>query len=196
MRGTSTAVRPRGRARRTSRSRQTSSVHQKSYELLCEVLGRLLVSVVHAGSGAAGGISALPCRASAALYSLLLDHPVDRRGRCLCCRRPGALFGRRRRRCRVHIAAQYWLRHPDEVLLSHLSNELGLQTPAAPSPPPPCGLPQAGRPDPDHGGAGWRPDRPRPRRDPPDDLFPPHPGAFSLGPDVTRHVARSGCGPQ
>lgn len=157
------------------------SVRETSYRLLCEVLRRVLVEAVESGPGAVGSV---PHRAMAALYGLLLNHPVDRRGRCRSCRRPGAVLGRRRRRCRVHVEATYWLHQPDEkFLLSHLAREFGLadpqrsdrddtvglpavdsrpcsphavpQSPAV-SPPPvlPGGFSSAGRPDMDHGAAG------------------------------------------
>lgn len=148
------------------------SVHQTSNKLLREALHEVLRAAVQAGPGAANGIGSVPCRAVAALYLVLLNHPIDRRGRCRSCRRPGAVFGRRRRRCRVHGAAHLYLRESGEFLLSHLARELGMTTPQTPavSPPlPPRGFPRAGRPAPDHGGAGERPERPRSRRDPPDD---------------------------
>ncbi|MGH3903853.1 MAG: hypothetical protein ACRDTE_06655 [Pseudonocardiaceae bacterium] len=149
-------------------------MYQTSNELLRETLGEVLLAAVRAGPGAAGGISSVSCRAVAALYLVLLNHPIDRRGRCRSCRRVGAVFGRRYRRCRVHSCVDFWLHQPDEgVLLGHLVSELNQQlprqpeslsrTPALPSPPSlPGGSPRAGRPDPDHGGAG----EPRPRTPP------------------------------
>lgn len=163
------------------------SAHQTSYQLLCDALAAVLRSAVQAGPGAAEGIGSLPCRAVAALLMVLSGHPVDRRGRCRSCRRPGAVFGRRWRRCQVHIVASFWLRQPDQrLLLRQLAAELTqhaarssgtgdsrgapAQSPAVPPPPPPRGSPRAGRPDPDHGGAGEPgPERPRPRRAPPED---------------------------
>ncbi|MGQ0778224.1 MAG: hypothetical protein ACT4NY_28090 [Pseudonocardiales bacterium] len=59
-------------------------------------------------------------RACAALYSLVEGHPVDRRGRCRSCRRPGALLWWVRRRCRVRVEACFWLHQPDETLLLDL----------------------------------------------------------------------------
>ncbi|MDQ3762634.1 MAG: hypothetical protein M3460_13500 [Actinomycetota bacterium] len=85
-----------------STSGKGSSVYQTSYALLCQKLRGVLVEKVQAGCGAVDGIDSVLRRASAALYMLLMDHPVDRRGRCRSCRRPGAVFGFRRRHCRVH----------------------------------------------------------------------------------------------
>jgi hypothetical protein len=64
------------------------------------------------------------------LYTLLLDHPLDQRGRCRSCRRSGAMIGLRRRPCRIYLRASYWLlRQPDEALLRcHLADGLGLST--------------------------------------------------------------------
>ncbi|MGH3481480.1 MAG: hypothetical protein ACRDQD_32275, partial [Nocardioidaceae bacterium] len=55
------------------------------------------------------------------------------------CPRPGAVIGFRRRPCRIHLRASYWLlRQPDNaMLLSHLADELGLGT----APPPGVGRP-------------------------------------------------------
>ncbi|MGH4000231.1 MAG: hypothetical protein ACRDTJ_22540, partial [Pseudonocardiaceae bacterium] len=74
-------------------------------------------------SEANDAVGSMGCRASAALDALLAAHPVDRVGRCGSCRRPGALLGRRRRRCLIYLTVRYWLRQPDEVLRSHLANE-------------------------------------------------------------------------
>lgn len=153
------------------------SVYQTSHEHLCAVLRGVLVETVQSGCRAAGGIGTAPCRAIAALYMILMNHPVDRRGRCRSCRRPGALLGLRRRRCWVHAEATVWLHQPTEFLRTQLAHELGLtappatlthpNTPAVPVPPLPPGVSRAGRPDPDHGGAGEPSPRPRFRRDPP-----------------------------
>ncbi len=153
-----------------------SSVRRTSHDLLGETLRDVLRTAVDRGPGTEVGTA---WRASAALYALLGDHPIDHRGRCRSCRRQGARIGRARRRCRVFIAASYWLRQPDEFLLRHLAHDLKVdpQTPAVPPPPSlPGGPPRAGRPEPDHGGAGEpSAERPRPRRDPPDDRLPPGP---------------------
>jgi hypothetical protein len=158
------------------------SAHQASYDLMCQMLRGVLLAAVQAGPDAPGGIGSVQLRASATLYRLLLDHPVDQSGRCRSCRRPGVLPGRRRHRCRVHIKADYWLHQPDvPLLLSQLVSELGLtatDTAATapddtevlprieldPDDPPtqPLQTPdvpsthrvQAGRPDRDHGRVG------------------------------------------
>jgi hypothetical protein len=108
-----------------------------SYRLLCDAL----CETVHAGPGTVDGPGLIRYRASAVLYLLLLDHPLDRRGRCRSCRRSGAMIGLRRRPCRVHARTSYWLlRQPDDTLLSNLANELGLdeageRSPDSPIPP-------------------------------------------------------------
>lgn len=106
------------------------SVQQISYDLLCQGLRTVLLEAVESESDAAGLIGLVEVRTCAALYGLLLDHPVDRRGRCRSCRRPGAVFGWRRRRCRVRIEASFWLHQPDRAfLLSRLADELGHSPP-------------------------------------------------------------------
>lgn len=101
------------------------TIDQTSHRLLCDALRGVLSQTVHA-PGAVDRISSIQYRASAVLYTLLLDHSIDRRGRCRSCRRPGAMIGLRRRPCRIHIRASYWLLHQlDEALLrSHLADEL------------------------------------------------------------------------
>ena len=95
---------------------------QTSHRLLCDALRE----TVHAGPDAVDWPGSIRYRASAVLYMLLLDHPIDRRGRCRSCRRSGAMIGLRRRPCRIHARASYWLlRQPDDTLLSHLANEVG-----------------------------------------------------------------------
>jgi hypothetical protein len=74
------------------------------------VLREALVEGRRAGLGTEEGVGSLRCRVSGALYALLLLHPVDQQGRCQSCRRPGALFGWRRRPCAVHREASFWLR--------------------------------------------------------------------------------------
>ncbi len=109
------------------------SVCQTSHNLMCQVLQKILVDGVQPGRGTAGGIGSVECRAVATLYMLLMDHSIDRRGRCRSCRRPGTVFGPRWRRCRVYGKANVWLHQPEEALrLRHLlTHELGL----APTPP-------------------------------------------------------------
>jgi hypothetical protein len=89
----------------------TGSVTGRADPLL-EALRGVLVAAAQLGSGTGEGIDSVQYRAGAALYSLLVDHPVDRRGRCRSCRRPGAVLGLRRRSCRVHAKAQMWLHLP------------------------------------------------------------------------------------
>jgi hypothetical protein len=99
---------------------------------LLEALRRVLAATAQSGSGAGEGIDSVQYRASAALYSLLVDHPVDRQGRCRSCRRPGTVLGLRRRPCRVRGQAQMWLHLPAELLHSFLVSELEL-TPVPPA---------------------------------------------------------------
>lgn len=114
------------------------SVHQMNYRVVCEALRGALVAAVQAGPGAAGGIGSVEFHAVAALYLLLLDHPIDRRGRCRSCRRLGAVFGLRWRHCRVHGKANLCLHQPEELLLSLLVHELGLAAAPAPQVPAPA----------------------------------------------------------
>lgn len=71
-----------------------------------EALRGALLAAVRPGPGAQEEIDSILHRAGATLYSLMADHPVNQRGRCRSCRRPGAVLGLRRRRCRVHGKAQ------------------------------------------------------------------------------------------
>lgn len=113
------------------------TVQQLSYALSCELLRRVLRPVLAAGHAAAdatgtdaGGVLGVEQRACAGLFTLLLDHSVDRRGRCHSCRRPGAIFGRRRRRCEVHRTVGHWLQQPHiGILLRRLADELDTPTP-------------------------------------------------------------------
>ena len=179
------------------------SVHQVSYELACEVLAGVLRSAVREGGVDRCAAGSVPCRAAAALFVLLAGHPVNRRGRCRSCRRPGAVFGWRRRRCQVHNEARAWLHQPAEFVDSRLARELALpltaqsvdsditqplfqavsgldELPTDPQSPAvsPCaflpgGIPGAGQPVPDHGVAGACPEPLRSRRDPSDEHQPP-----------------------
>jgi hypothetical protein len=108
------------------------SIEQTNHRLIRDALREALRQAMRAGSGAAGGIDSIECRATAVLYTLLLEHPIDQRGRCRSCRGSGAIIGLRR--CRVHFTAHDWLLlQPDKAtLLSHLARELGLG--AAPPP--------------------------------------------------------------
>jgi hypothetical protein len=102
--------------------RSGPSVYQTSHALLCRLLHQVLVEGMHAGRGGAGEIGSVPLRAGATLYALLLAHPLDQQGRCRSCCGPRVVFGRRRR-CRVHLQASYWLRQPEEFLRSRLTGE-------------------------------------------------------------------------
>jgi len=122
-----------------------TSVHQTSYKLLCHALCGVLRDAVQSARGGGVGVGSVACRAAATLYGLLLDHPVDRRGWCRSCRRPGEVLGLRRRRCRVQIKAHFYLHHPDDAfLLSHLASEVGL--PAAEIPETVAAAPEPGSP--------------------------------------------------
>lgn len=109
--------------------RHGASEYRASYDFMCTVLRRTLADGVRAGIGAEDGIGSLRCRVSGALYALLLAHPVDHRGRCRSCRRPGAVFGLRRRRCWVHLEASHWLRQPDWLLYARGSRTVAIGPP-------------------------------------------------------------------
>lgn len=98
------------------------NVHQTSYELLRDTLRAGLAAA--AGSGREDGIGSTPCRTIAALYALLGDHQVDRRGHCRRCRGLRALPGRRHQICRVLVAARFYLCQPENMLLRLLASEL------------------------------------------------------------------------
>jgi hypothetical protein len=172
----------------------STSVRQVSYDLICRMLRSVLRNGVEGGPVGADGIGSIQFRASVALYGLLLDHPIDRLGRCRSCRRPGAVLGRPSRRCRVYMKAQHWLHHPDgQFLLTQLAGELRLaiagtvaidqnttyalpgmesepgdppaDSPQTPTVPPISPAP-AGRPDQDHDRVGTSATHARPRRGP------------------------------
>lgn len=101
------------------------TVHQTSYTLMCELLSRVLHVVLDSARKGDSDALSVEQRACAGLFTLLLDHPVDRRGRCRSCRRPGTVFGWRRRRCGVHRTAGHWLHQPHVgLLLRNLAHEL------------------------------------------------------------------------
>ena len=99
------------------------TINQTRHRLICDTLRASLL----AGPGAVEQSGQPRYWAAAVLYLLLLDHPIDRRGRCRSCRRTGELIGLRRRPCRIHLQASYWLLHqPDDaLLLAQLADELG-----------------------------------------------------------------------
>lgn len=143
---------------------------QASSKLVSKALRDVLRAAVESGPGATDGIESIHCRASATfhcrasatLYGLLTDHPVDQRGRCRSCRRSGGMLGLRRRVCRVHVKADYWLRQPAEFLRCLLARELGL-TDLSPAHDSAAAGDRAGLPPSDHGGVEELPERPRPR---------------------------------
>ena len=150
------------------------SEHQISRDLLREALRDALLAAVESGRG--GGIGAVPCRASAALYALLGHHPIDRRGRCRSCRTRGTVVGRRRRVCQVLVAARFYLHQPELVLLWHLADKSDERNQApAVSPPPTPAVPlgRDGRTETTAGPGSPSPERPRPRRAPSDGQAPP-----------------------
>lgn len=87
---------------------ETLTVMKTAGEALCGVLR----AAIEESPDAAKGISSVQDRAATALYLLLMDHSVDQHGRCRSCRRAGARFGLRRRLCRVHMKAEFWLLQP------------------------------------------------------------------------------------
>lgn len=89
-----------------------------------DALRDVLIATVRSGPVGESGTDSIQYRACAVLYLLLCDHPVDGQGRCQRCRRRGAVLGRRRRECRIYLAASFWLRQPDEVVLGHFASEL------------------------------------------------------------------------
>ncbi|MGH3913983.1 MAG: hypothetical protein ACRDTC_11340 [Pseudonocardiaceae bacterium] len=104
------------------------TVYQTGYGLVRERLRGVLGAVVESGPGAEHVMGSVSWRVCAALYSLVEEHPVDRRGRCRSCRGPGALMRWGRRRCQVRVWACFWLHQPDEtLLLGLLARELDQQ---------------------------------------------------------------------
>lgn len=110
-----------GRVPSTSEATTSApSAHQTSYGWLREALRGAARAEVATGPG----IGTIGCRATAALDALLAAHPVDRRGRCRSCRRPGALWGRGRQTCLIYWTVRYWLLQPVEALRFRLDPEL------------------------------------------------------------------------
>lgn len=110
------------------------STHQVSHGRLLRTLRGVLLPAVQPRPGSQQRIDSTLHSACAALYSLLVDHPVDRRGRCRSCRPPNSVLGLRRRPCRVRAKAELWLHLPAELRHSFLASELGLP-PTVPPPP-------------------------------------------------------------
>jgi hypothetical protein len=120
------------------------TVEQTNHRLICDALRETM----RAGPGAIERVSSIRYRASAVLYLLLLEHPIDGRGRCWSC--PGVLSGLRPRPCQIHVKASDWLlHHPDEVLRSHLAREFGAASLLSPNvlSPRATGTPPPIRPD-------------------------------------------------
>ena len=111
--------------------RPSPSVQQATYGVAYTELRRVLRAGVQAGPGAEEGLNSLLCRVTGALYALLMAHPIDRRGRCRRCRRPGSVIGRRRQSCAVYVEVNHWLHHSDERLRTQMAHHWGL----TPSPP-------------------------------------------------------------
>ncbi|MGH3865625.1 MAG: hypothetical protein ACRDQ4_05700 [Pseudonocardiaceae bacterium] len=122
-------------------SRPSPSADQVIYGVVYTALRRILREGVQAGLGAAEGLNSLQCRFAGALYALLMAHPIDRRGRCRHCRRPGSVIGRRRQSCAVYLEVDHWLHHSDERLRTQAALQWGL----TPSPSPAATTPQARR---------------------------------------------------
>lgn len=95
-----------------------------SYSFMCQALRGFLVDVVESRDHDV--VDTIAFRASATLYAMLLNHPIDEKGRCRSCRRSAAGFGRRRRRCRVHLLTGLHMLYSGDFLLSYVAGELGL----------------------------------------------------------------------
>lgn len=100
------------------------SGYQAGHGLLCEELRGWLVNTLEHGDGAQDGNEPTRWRECAVVYSLLREHAIDQKGRCRRCRCPRAVFRRRRRRCQVHVVADFYLRQPEEFVRSYLTGEL------------------------------------------------------------------------
>ncbi len=162
------------------------TVEQTNHRLIRDALRETL----QAGPSALEKAGSLRYRASAVLYLLLLEHPLDERGRCWSC--PGVLRWLRPRPCQIHLKASDWLlHHPDEAL-SHLARELGaasLLSPnvlarRTPGTPPRSGLTVRARPDPrdtDVPPAAAGEPRPDPAQIPVHGAVPPSLAGWSVG---------------
>jgi hypothetical protein len=141
---------------------------QTTHKLLRQELRGVLLAALESPS-VASVIGSTGCRACAALYALLLEHPVDERGRCRLCRRLDSVVGRRRRRCQVYPVVRGWLHRPDQALVPALAGELGLRSthPRRPPVPPDRSGPRVvDRADPGDTGGDHPGRHSRPRRDP------------------------------
>ncbi|MGH3600771.1 MAG: hypothetical protein ACRDQH_10915 [Pseudonocardiaceae bacterium] len=113
----------------TTTSAKRNVVRDSAAETTHDMISALrdvLLAAVTFKPAAPGATASTQFRACAVLYLLLCDHSVDQRGRCRSCRRSGGVLGLRRRLCRVHVKANYWLHQPVEFLNCLLARELGL----------------------------------------------------------------------
>lgn len=101
-----------------------SLITRTSYSRICQALRGFLVDAVESKDHAT--VNTIAFQASATLYSLLLDHPINEKGRCRSCPRSTTGFGRRQRRCRVHLLAGFHMLYSGDFLLSHMASELGV----------------------------------------------------------------------
>lgn len=105
------------------------TVYQIEHEALREVVRGFLMAKVESSRDTGEG-GQVEFGAVAALDSLLAAHPVNRRGQCRSCQRPGWLG--RRRVCLVYAQAHYWLRQPAHRVQAHLAGEWGAESPVSP----------------------------------------------------------------
>lgn len=138
-------------------TRTSPSVDQAIYDALYTTLRRVLRTGVHAGAGTEEGLDSFLCRVVGALYALLMDHPIDRNGRCRSCRRPGSVLGRHRQDCGVYEEVSYWLGEPEKHLRERMAYQWGLNPPTDMSTTPRPASPGAtGMPTPTAPGTGRR----------------------------------------
>lgn len=106
-----------------------------AYQTAAAVVRRDLRAGLFEAAKCAGpcGFGSVVFRAGAALYALLSEHSVDRRGRCCWCRRPAAVVGCPRQRCRIYPLAQHWLHLSRAEVGSGLRQEFGLPIPPSSS---------------------------------------------------------------
>lgn len=137
----------------------------KTTHNMMSALRDVLLAAIMFKPAARGATGSIRVRACTVLYLLLCDHSVDHRGRCRSCRRSGGVLRLRRRLCREHVTADYWLRQPAEFLHCLLARELGL-TDLPPAHDSAAVGDRAGLPPSGHGGVEELPERPRSRRAP------------------------------